>query len=280
MAETAGRRRGIDSAYRGDPARYHRTRAFPPRVAQRIVAALLTWTGPLTRAVDVGAGTGRVAWPLAEAGVPTLALDLSAGMTRFLQARLREHPGLPLTVFQADARRLPLRRHAVDLIVTVHMLHLLPDPEVALQEMRRVLRPEGWLAIGLQEHAADAPVGWAQRLWSAALRREGHPLPMTGWRLYRELWRTLDALGARRVACLTAARWQVQVRPAEVWAGVRERRYSPYWGLSPVQHAVLSRRLSRIFRRRFGPGWRPRAERRAFVWYVYQFREKAPSGAG
>ena len=260
----------MNTAYHGDPEHYHRTRAFPPGIAERIVQRLLDALGRPGRALDVGAGTGRVTLPLARAGVPTLALDLSPAMCRFLAARARAEP-VPLTVLLGDARRLPLAPASVDAVLTVHMLHLVPDPAAVLAEVRRVLHPRGWLAVGLQEHAADAPVAWAQRLWSAALQREGHPLPLAGWRAYAGLWRQVQALGGRRVARIEAARWQVRVRPAEVWEGVRERRYSPYWGLSRVQHEVLSRRLARVFQRRFGPGQRPRSERRVFVWYVYRF---------
>ncbi len=273
MAAAGASSDALSRAYQGDPAHYHRTRAFPPGIAAQIVAALLRAVGHPRRALDVGAGTGRVTVPLARAGIPTLALDLSPGMCRFLAARAQPE-ALPLTVIQGDAQRLPLATASMDAVLTVHMLHLVPDPVVVLREMRRVLRPGGWLAIGLQEHAADAPVGWAQRLWSDALVRGGHPLPMAGWRSYRQLWKNLQDLGARRVQRIEAARWQVPVRPAEVWDGVRERRYSPYWGLSRVQHEVLSRRLARQFQRRFGMGQRPRAERRVFVWYVYRFGQR------
>lgn len=266
---------GIDTAYRGDPAHYARTRAFPPGIAEQIIHALLTRLGRPTRALDVGAGTGRVAVPLARAGVRTLALDLSPKMCRFLAARAQAEP-IPLTVLQGDARRLPLATGQVDAVLTVHMLHLLPDPRAALVEMRRVLRAGGWLAVGLQEHAADAPVAWAQRLWAQALQRAGLTLPLAGWRTYDDLEGHLRGLGGRLQTRLVAARWQVPVRPAEVWDGVRERRYSPYWGLSRIQHAALSRRLGRVFQRRFGPGRRPRAERRAFVWYVYRFDAARP----
>ena len=262
----------LTSAYQGDPARYHRARAFPPGIAPRIVRQLLRALGRPARVLDVGAGTGRLAWPLAQVGVPTVALDLSPGMVAFLAARVRAaRPRPPLTVLQGDARHLPLATGSLEAIVTVHMLHLLPDPVAALAEMRRVLQRRGWLAVGLQEHTADAPVGWAQRLWQAALQRAGIPLPRAGWRTYARLEQLVARVGGRVVQRLEAARWQVLVRPAEVWQGVRERRYSPYEGLSPVRHDVFSRRLSREFRRRFGDGQRPRAERRVFAWYIVRF---------
>ena len=260
----------MNTAYRGDPAHYHRTRAFPPGVAEQIVARLLNRMGRPRRALDIGAGTGRVTVPLARAGVLTLALDLSPEMVRFLQARAQAEP-VPLMVLLGDARALPLATASVDAILTVHMLHLMPDPKVALAEMRRVLRAEGWLAVGLQEHAADAPVAWAQSLWTSALQREGHTLPYAGWRTYEKLEQWMAQLGGHLQARIEGARWQVPVRPAQVWEGVRERRYSPYWGLSRLQHARLSRNLAREFQRRFGAGQRPRAERRRFVWYVYRF---------
>jgi len=260
----------MNTAYRGDPARYHRTRAFPPGIAEQIIARLLAHMGRPRRALDVGAGTGRVTVPLARTGVPTLALDLSPEMVRFLQARAQKE-SIPLTVLLGDARGLPLAAGSIEAVLSVHMLHLMPEPNAVLAEMRRVLRADGWLAIGLQEHTADAPVAWAQSLWATALQREGHPLPLAGWRTYEGLGPRMTRLGGHLHARIEGACWQIPVRPAEVWDGVRERRYSPYWGLSRVQHDGLSRRLGREFQRRFGPGRRPRAERRRFVWYVYRF---------
>ncbi len=259
--------RHLNPAYQGDPARYHRTRAFPPGIGAQVVQRLLGAAGRPRRAVDLGAGTGRIALPLAQQGVSVLAVDLSPGMAAFLARQAR---GLPLRVLRADARRLPLPATSFEAVLTVHMLHLLPDPARALREARRILAPGGWLAIGLQEHAADAPVAWAQRLWHAALQREGLPQPMAGWRTYDRIWDLAAAAGFRPQGRLVAAAWQVAVNPRAVWEGVRERRYSPYWGLSAPRHASLSQRLWRVYARRFGWGNRPRAEGRRFVWYIFR----------
>ncbi len=259
--------RHLNPAYQGDPARYHRTRAFPPGIGTQVVQRLLQVVGRPRRAVDLGAGTGRIARPLAQQGVPVLAVDLSPGMAAFLA---RHAQGLPLRVLVADARRLPLPATGFEAVLTVHMLHLLPDPQRVLHEARRILAPDGWLAIGLQEHAADAPVAWAQRLWHAALQREGLPQPMAGWRTYDRIWDLAAAAGFQRQGRLVAARWQVAVNPRAVWEGVRERRYSPYWGLSAPRHASLSQRLWRVYARRFGWGNRTRAEGRRFVWYLFR----------
>jgi len=50
-------------------------------------------------ALDLGAGTGRVAAPLAGAGVPVVALDVSPVLVRRLRASTA---GLPVTVVEAD----------------------------------------------------------------------------------------------------------------------------------------------------------------------------------
>jgi len=71
-------------------ARYDESSAemFEPEVVEPVVDFLAELAGE-GRALELGIGTGRIALPLAERGVPVHGIDLSRAMT----SRLREKPG-------------------------------------------------------------------------------------------------------------------------------------------------------------------------------------------
>ncbi|EWM66767.1 MULTISPECIES: class I SAM-dependent methyltransferase [Micromonospora] len=112
------------------------------------------WLGerlPLARDVlEVGAGTGELWHRIGPRGRLALT-DFSPAMC----ARLREVPGA--RVQRCDATRLPFRDGAVDAVIANHMLYHLDDPDAALREFARVLRPGGRLAVAVngRDHLAE-----------------------------------------------------------------------------------------------------------------------------
>jgi SAM-dependent methyltransferase len=82
----------------------------------------------------------------AAAGTDGLAVgvDISEAMlTRAVRAEASSSVGF----VRADAQRLPLRDDVADVVVSVAVLQLVPDPAAALAEMVRILRPGGRLAV-------------------------------------------------------------------------------------------------------------------------------------
>jgi arsenite methyltransferase len=110
-------------------------------------------------ALDVGCGPGSVTPSLARAAGPdglALGVDISKPMlVRAVRAQAGPQTGFML----ADAQQLPLRDETVDAVVSIAALQLIPDPEAALTEMGRVLRPGGRLAVMVPT------AGPAARIW-------------------------------------------------------------------------------------------------------------------
>lgn len=112
------------------------------REVTEILAAELTGRGPV---LEIGVGTGRVALPLAQAGIPMVGLDPSAAMLGRLVAKSGGHP--PFGLLRGDGGRLPFADGALGASLLCHVLHLIPDWEGALREALRVLRPDGALLL-------------------------------------------------------------------------------------------------------------------------------------
>ena len=111
---------------------------------------------PVRRVLDVGCGTGRFTWLLAELfGAHVIGVDGSADMLR--EARSGASPTIRFV--NADAAHLPIRDGSTDLAMLSMVYHLLAPPEPALAELARVLHAGGAVVVRTptREHLAQVP---------------------------------------------------------------------------------------------------------------------------
>jgi SAM-dependent methyltransferase len=173
----------ISDAYSATGAAW---RDGPERVYQRL-ADVLVEASPIALAgelvLDVGAGTGAASNAIRRAGGRPIALDVADGMLRVDQ---QERP--PAAV--ADARHLPLSSGSCAAVVAAFCFNHLPDPERALADAARVVRPGGVvLASAYAEddtHAVKravettvAELGWTADPWIEEFRAESMRLATT-----------------------------------------------------------------------------------------------------
>jgi demethylmenaquinone methyltransferase/2-methoxy-6-polyprenyl-1,4-benzoquinol methylase len=97
---------------------------------------------PGEKILDIAAGTGTSAKALAKSGAEVVALDFSPGMVA--EGRKR-HPGL--TFVEGDAEALPFPPGSFDVVTISFGLRNVNNPQLALGEMYRVLKPGGRLVI-------------------------------------------------------------------------------------------------------------------------------------
>jgi SAM-dependent methyltransferase len=121
------------------------------------------------RTIEIGAGTG-LNLPLYPRDLDELVLlEPDASMRTRLGKKLRSS-GPPTRVIDASAEHLPFADGSVDTVVSTFVLCTVDAPEVALREIRRVLRPDGQLLL-IEHVRAETPrlARWQDRLagpWS------------------------------------------------------------------------------------------------------------------
>ena len=100
------------------------------------------------RVLDVCTGPGILASAAVERGANTVGLDFSA---EFIKKARRNVPDAKF--HEGDAQNLPFDDDEFDAVVCGYGIIHLPDPLRALEEMRRVLKPGGQVAVSVWEAA-------------------------------------------------------------------------------------------------------------------------------
>lgn len=97
------------------------------------------------RVLELGCGNGTYTRVLAETAESVVATDLSEDMVAAARERLQELPNV--RVEPQDAFALTYPDAAFDAVIMVNLLHVIPDRDKAVAESRRVVKPDGRIAI-------------------------------------------------------------------------------------------------------------------------------------
>lgn len=219
---------------------YDRTRSLGAEQVDALTGAIITLGGldAGARLLEVGVGTGRIAVPLMQRNVPLVGLDLSWPMLAVAQTKW---PAAWLV--RGDARCLPLPDGCFDVVLMVHVLHLIAAWEDALHEVQRVLRPTGRLLIVRELRDENHPVARLQQRYAAATAARGIPASRIGARDQQALESFWYEHGWMHEASEVMA-WSEDESP-QVWLdGLRQRFWSSSWQIDDLALATLVAELS------------------------------------
>jgi len=138
------------------------------RWSRKIAAEFVTWLDPPKGAewLEIGCGTGALTEAILNMCAPRAitATDQSSDFTDHARTAISD----PRARFvAADALALPCEAASVDIVVSALVLNFIPDRPAALAEMRRVLRPGGWLSFYVWDYPGGG-MGVIDAFWKAA----------------------------------------------------------------------------------------------------------------
>ena len=211
---------------------YDETRGLRPEVSELVADRIEEAAGPAARLLEIGVGTGRVALPLHGRGREIVGVDLSLPMLERYRAKAAAAGLPPPPVLRADAGRLPLRDACADVVLEVHVLHLVPDWERVLEEVRRVLAAGGMLLHaggGAYERGSGSPRDQVMRRFDE-LAFAGDSTPKAVGAARGQVLDALAAMGGR-VEELEPVTWEEPETYAEALRWVEDRVFSSHWRL-------------------------------------------------
>ncbi len=120
--------------------------------------------------LELASGTGLIAKHIVSAAEHIEATDASAEMIR--EAK-RDNESAKLHFSVQDMFRLPYADRSFDVVIVSNALHIVPQPEKALEEIRRVLKEDGVLIAPTFTHAGNSLFG---RCRAFLMKLAGFPL--------------------------------------------------------------------------------------------------------
>lgn len=142
----------------------------------------LLGTKPIDALLDLGTGTGWILQLLSPLYRRAIGVDASRDMLSVARSNLDKAGITKASVRQGDILNLPLEGQDFDLVTVHQVLHFLDQPELAIAEAARILRPGGRLLIvdfaphaleHLRDEHAHVRLGFSHQVMSEWLNRIG-----------------------------------------------------------------------------------------------------------
>jgi ubiquinone/menaquinone biosynthesis C-methylase UbiE len=222
------------------------------RAAERL--ASFAGIEPHERVIDIGCGTGLVSRSLGIGGstLDHMAVDLSPDMITYAREQASGARGVHYTVM--DAHDLVFNDDMFDVAILGQSLACLEDPWLAFAEIRRVLRPNGRIAVSCRCRSLSTPAQgvFFERLERLAIRRPRTPSHHS---LFGEPWVLTNMLEMAGFADIRVTQLLVGVRAADVREWTEMMEWSGPWPhamiglLSPGARATFEEELDRTMHR-------------------------------
>jgi ubiquinone/menaquinone biosynthesis C-methylase UbiE len=114
--------------------------------------------------LDVGTGPGVVAFQLTQLGHNVTGVDFSDEMLKVARKNA-DLFGLNVKFQKGEADDLPFQDGTFDVVVSKYVLWTIPDPDKALKEWYRVVKPGGKVVYVDGNWTTDLERSWIRRRW-------------------------------------------------------------------------------------------------------------------
>jgi excisionase family DNA binding protein len=97
--------------------------------------------------MDIGAGDGYISRAVAGFVKKVIAVDISSKMLKELKKKARDTGLKNIETIESDGQDVPIGEESIDVICANMYLHHIDDPEIAVREIKRILKPGGTVYI-------------------------------------------------------------------------------------------------------------------------------------
>jgi len=96
--------------------------------------------------LDLGAGLGGSSISFALAGLKAIAVDISQAMMKSAVQRAKKHnvPENKIIFTRMNGYKFELADNSIDAVIAMDVLHQVGRPELMMEEIKRVLKPDGY----------------------------------------------------------------------------------------------------------------------------------------
>ena len=130
---------------------YDETRAIPDTILKEFYEKLIKKGINFNNSIilDGGIGTGRTILPLLVYDIDLLGLDKSIEMLNILKNKYSVSENKKkITLIVGDISYIPFKESSFDIVILIQLLHLVKNRKEVINEVMRVLKPNGFLVIG------------------------------------------------------------------------------------------------------------------------------------
>ena len=252
---------------------YDATRGYPEQVAQQIAQAIdaAAYANVNSRFLELGIGTGRIAFPIAAIGRNYTGVDISERMVERLETKLRDsnwrEEALPwgalpdedsaqtyivqrftlsakqasMRLVIADITTLPFKSAAFDVVVAVHVLHLVDNWQQAVEEVLRVLRPGG-IFLQCWDAGGSSDVQNISSEWQKILQELGVYNKRPGASSHTQVDEFLQQKGLQ-IEEIHTLTWESTITPRLVLENIVQRHWSSTWAIPNTVFPIAAERL-------------------------------------
>lgn len=154
---------------------YDRTLKKDKSAYQEMIKRILWLLKPEDQVLEVAVGTGIIAFGLADRLGKIEAVDFSSHMVTAAKKKAYRQGIFNVAFSVQDACRLNYAPHSYDFVIVCNALHIMPEPEKALAEIKRVLKRDGRMIAPTFLHAGNMKAAILSRL-----------MFFTGFRVYHK----------------------------------------------------------------------------------------------